>query len=112
MKAKRTRPIDVKDTLWSYIGKDALDAAAEGAWEVMRSRNIVWNCADDTEEGPYHIQSTPTQDSVQRLVLHVLGTTAVVLLRQRAKELRRNGASADEYTALLDLADELEGDHG
>jgi len=31
---------------------------------------------------------------------------------QRAKELRRNGAAADEYAELLDLADELEEEHG
>jgi hypothetical protein len=113
MKAKKqTRPIDVKDTLWSVLGKDALDAAAERLWNFMRENAIVWDFARDAVELPYHLQDTHVQEAVQRAVLDQLGTTAVVLLRQRAKEIRRNGASADEYTALLDLADELEGDHG
>lgn len=112
MVKKAQRPIDVQDMPWSHLGKDALDAAAEQAWEVMRFRNLVWNCADDAEEGPYHIQSTPTQHAVQLVVLVVLGHAVPALLRERAKDMKHNGASADEYKALTELADELEAEHG
>lgn len=106
------KPIDAKDMPWSYIGKDALDAAAERLWEVLRHNNIVWNVADDTPEGPYHTQSSRVQTDVQRAVLDMLGNAVPAVLRQRMKELKANGASADELYALCDLAEDLENDHG
>lgn len=105
---KAQRPIDVKDTPWSHIGKDALDAAAERLWNMLRADAGVLHA--DAE--PYHLLWSDTQATVQRAVIGQLGTTAPALLRQRAKEMRRNGANADEYAALLDLADELEDEHG
>lgn len=72
-KPKAQRPIDVKDTPWSHIGKDALDAAAEASWEVMRSHGLVWNCVDDEEMPPYHAIASREQTAVQRVVLSVLG---------------------------------------
>lgn len=112
MPKKAQRPVDVKDAPWSHIGKDALDAAAERLWNFMRENAIVWDFARDAIELPYHLQDSHVQEAVQRAVLDQLGTTVPAMLRQRAKEIRRNGASADECTALLDLADELESDHG
>lgn len=111
-KPKAQRPIDVKDAPWSHIGKDALDAAAERLWNTLDSEHLWLACAFDGHAGPYHLASSASQGIVQRAVLDQLGTTVPAMLRQRAKEIRRNGASADECTALLDLADELESDHG
>jgi hypothetical protein len=107
MKRKTQRPIDVQDAPWSYMGKDALDAAAERLWnDVLRGPGKV----------PYHaltfMLDGTDPEILQQSVLNVLGFAVPALLRQRAKEIRRNGASADECTALLDFADELENDHG
>lgn len=109
MAKRKQRPIDVKDVMWSHIGKDALDAAAEGAWEVMRNHGLVWNCVDDEEMPPYHVISSREQVAVQRVVLDVLGSTVPALLRQRAKELKADGIDVDH---LIDIADELEEEHG
>lgn len=109
---KAQRPIDVKDTLWSHIGKDALDAAAEASWEVMRNHGLVWNCVEDEEMPPYHVISTREQTAVQRVVLSVLGSAVPKMLRQRAKGLKADGASVGEVDSLLDLAEELEDEHG
>ena len=94
---------------WSYIGKDALDAAAENLWEFMRANAIVWDDIDHGRERPYHLISSGRQEKVQRAVLSVLGTTVPALLRQRNKELKAHG---DESWAMEDLASELEHDHG
>lgn len=112
MAKKAQRPIDVKDTLWSHLGKDALDAAAERVWEVLRHVNPTRNDPFDQDFGPYHVQLSETQTAAQAAVLSVLGNAVPAMLRQRAKEMRANGASADEYDALLDLASELEAEHG
>lgn len=103
------RPIDAKDMPWSYIGKDELDAAAEHLWEFMRANAIVWDDIDHGRERPYHLISTGRQEKVQRAVLSVLGTTVPALLRQRAKEISIHDVGK---TALKELADELENDHG
>lgn len=106
--ANRKRPIDIKALPWSHIGKDALDAAAERMWRTLRADAGVLHA--DAE--PYHLLWSDTQTTVQHAVLEQLGTTVPVLLRQRAKELKRNGAASGEYAELLDLADELEEEHG
>lgn len=105
------RPIDAKDMPWSYIGKDELDKAAELAFNHMRDSDILWDCVLDQHPSPYHTQGSETQEVFQRAILSVLGTTVPALLRQRAKELKSNGASVDEIDALRDLAEELENDH-
>lgn len=112
MAKKAQRPIDVKALPWSHIGKDALDAAAERLWNTLDSEHLWLAYAFDGHAGPYHLASSASQAVVQRAVLDQLGTTVPALLRQRAKELRRNGAKAEEYAELLDLADELEEEHG
>lgn len=112
MAKKAQRPVDVKDMPWSYIGKDALDAAAERLWNFMRESAIVWDFARDAIELPYHLQDTHVQEAVQRAVLDQLGSTTAALLRQRAKDVKNNGASTEYADALFDLADELEADHG
>ena len=89
--------------LWSYIGKDALDAAAEQLWEQTRENT-------DADIYPYSWGSEQ-QETAQRAVLLMLVTTVPALLRQRAKELKANGASVDEIDVLRDLAEELENDH-
>lgn len=98
------RPIDAQDMPWSYIGKDALDAAAERLWNDFVPRG--------TPELPYHLQHSQVQELMQRAVLDVMGNAVPAMLRQRAKELKANGASVDETDALRDLAEELENDHG
>lgn len=109
---KAQRPVDVKDMPWSYMGKDALDAAAERAWERLRHDNVVWNCVDDEPMPHYHVISSREQETVQRVVLDVMGNAVPAMLRQRAKEVKKNGASTEYADALFDLADELEADHG
>ena len=106
---KAQRPIDVKDTLRSELGKDALDAAAERLWNFMRENAIVWDFARDAIELPYHLQDSHVQEAVQRAVLDVLGFAVPAMLRQRAKELKKDGIDVDH---LIELADELEADHG
>lgn len=100
------RPIEAQDMPWSYIGKDALDAAAERLWEFMRSNAIVWDDIDHGRERPYHLISSGRQEKVQRAVLSVLGTTVPAMLRERAKDYPETGDN------LIDLADELEEHHG
>lgn len=109
---KAQRPVDLKDMPWSYMGKDALDAAAERHWEFMRSTNIVWDDIDHGPEKPYHLISSGRQEKVQRAVLDLLGKTVPAMLRERAKEFKRNGASTEYADALFDLADELDAAHG
>lgn len=101
---KAQRPIDVKDMPWSHIGKDALDAAAERLWERIREET-------DADIHPYSWGSAQ-QITAQRAVLDVLGFAVPAMLRQRAKEVKKNGASTEYADALFDLADELEADHG
>lgn len=105
-------PIEAQDMPWSYIGKDELDKAAELTFNHMRDSGVLWDCVLDQHPSPYHTQGSETQEVFQRAVLSVLGTTVPALLRQRAKELKANGASVDEIDALRDLAEELESDHG
>lgn len=104
---KAQRPVDVKDMLWSHMGKDALDAAAEHLWNnVLRGPG----------KPPYHTLTFALdgtdQEILQQSVLDVLGFAVPALLRQRAKEVKKNGASTEYADALFDLADELEADHG
>lgn len=112
MAKKAQRPIDVQDMPWSHLGKDALDAAAERLWNEVRGVNPTRNDPFDQDFGPYHVQLSETQSAAQAAVLNVLGFAVPTLLRERAKDMKRNGASADEYEALTELADELEQDHG
>lgn len=93
------RPIDAQDMPWSYIGKDELDKAAERAWHRLRVDG----------EPPYHLLSSGAQTAVQYAVLDMIGTTVPELLRQRAKEISIHDVGK---TALKELADELENDHG
>ena len=107
------RPIDKKDMHWSYLGKDALDAAAERAWEVMRNYGLVWNCVDDKEMEPYHVLPTREQHAVQKVVLALFGTDVPTLLRRRANEIYSDRKhEKPELWPLEDLADELEEHHG
>lgn len=101
---KAKRPVDVKDTLWSHIGKDALDAAAEHLWDnVLRGPG----------KPPYHALTYALdgtdQEILQQSVLDVLGFAVPAMLRQRAKELKADGIDVDH---LIELADELEDEHG
>lgn len=105
--SKAQRPVDLKDTPWSHIGKDALDAAAEHLWDnVLRGPG----------KPPYHVLTYALdgtdQEILQQSVLDVFGFAVPALLRQRAKEVKKNGASTEYADALFDLADELEADHG
>lgn len=109
---KAQRPVDVKDMPWSYMGKDALDAAAERLWDSMRATAPSRNYARDGAELPYHVQDSETQEIVQRGVLDVLGFAVPAMLRQRAKELKADGDGDNVVWYLHDLADELENDHG
>ena len=98
------RPIDAKDMPWSYIGKDALDAAAERLWELIR---------EDTDADIYpYTWGTEQQATAQKAVLDLFGNAVPKMLRQRAGELKSNGASVEEVDVLRDLADELEELHG
>lgn len=105
------RPIDIKDMPWSYIGKDELDKSAALVWDTMRDE-IFEPAMDGPGADPYHVQPSAQQELAQHAVLAVLGTTVPALLRQRAKELKSNGASVEEIDALRDLAEELESEHG
>lgn len=103
---KAQRPVDVKDMPWSYIGKDALDAAAEHLWNnVLRGPG----------KPPYHVLTYALdgtdQEILQQSVLDVLGFAVPAMLRQKAKDAKKNGASTEYADALFDLADELEADH-
>jgi len=109
MAKKAQRPIDVKDTLWSHIGKDALDAAAERMWNTIRDDPALMGTYSDGYTEPYHLLWSDGQATVQRAVLDVLGFAVPALLRQRAKELKADGIDVDH---LVDLADELEAEHG
>lgn len=112
MAKKAQRPIDVQDMPWSHIGKDALDAAAERVWERLRDGHAQLAVTFDAHADPYHLASSDSRAIVQHAVLDVLGFAVPAMLRERAKELRRNGAKAEEYAELLNLADELEEEHG
>lgn len=106
-KTKAQRPVDVKDMPWSYIGKDALDAAAEHLWNnVLRGPG----------KPPYHTLTFALdgtdQEILQQSVLDVLGFAVPAMLRQRAKELKKDGDGDNVVWYLNDLADELEADHG
>jgi len=99
-----------KDMPWSHMGKEALDTAAERVWNVLRndmSVEAALGCGDS-----YHLLHSTAQASIQRAVLDVFGHAVPAMLRQRAKELKANGASVPEIDALRDLADELEAEHG
>lgn len=106
---KAQRPIDLKDMPWSELGKDGLDAAAEGAWEAIRHDPERDTWVQDGHTDPYHLLSSGTQAVVQHAVLGVLGNAVPAMLRQRAKELKADGIDVDH---LIELAEELEGDHG
>lgn len=104
MPRKAQRPIDVQDMPWSHIGKDALDAAAEHLWNnVLRGPG----------KPPYHVLTYALdgtdQEILQQSVLDVLGFAVPAMLRQRAKELKADGIDVD---CLVELADELEEEHG
>lgn len=97
------RPIDDKDMPWSYLGKDALDAASERLWLALRN----------TDEPPYHLLSSGAQYAVQRAVLTLMGTDVPALLRRRANEIYADPKhEKPELWPLEDLADELEEHHG
>ena len=98
------RPIDAQDMPWSYIGKDELDKSAEQVWEYIRNQT-------DADIYPYSWGSEQ-QETAQRAVLLMLGTTVPALLRQRVKELKTDGVQEHELYYLRDLAEELENDHG
>ena len=108
---KAQRPVDLKSMPWSYIGKDALDAAAERLWNFMRENAIVWDFARDAVELPYHLQDSHVQEAVQRAVIDVLGSAVPKMLREHAKEAKKSGASTEYADALFDLADELDAAH-
>ncbi len=104
---KAQRPVDVKDMPWSYMGKDALDAAAEHLWNnVLRGPG----------KPPYHTLTFALdgtdQEILQQSVLDVLGFAVPAMLRQRAKELKADGDGDNVVWYLNDLADELETAHG
>lgn len=105
---KAQRPVDLKDMPWSYIGKDALDAAAERLWNALDDEHLWLASAFDGHAGPYHLASSASQAVVQRAVLDVFGSAVPAMLRQRAKELKADGIDVDH---LIELAEELESDH-
>lgn len=107
---KAQRPIDVKDTLWSHIGKDALDAAAGQVWNLLRDAGQMHN-ASGGDMGPYHVQSSASQDAAQRAVLAVLGSAVPKMLRERAKSYRGEPEYAELYEQLRELADDIENEH-
>lgn len=109
MKRKAQRPIDVQDMQWSHMGKDALDEAAERVWNLLRDEHQQLAVAFDAHTDPYHLASSASQSVVQRAVLDVLGHAVPALLRARAKELKADGIDVDQ---LVELADELEEEHG
>lgn len=111
-KPKAQRPVDLKDMPWSYMGKDALDAAAEGAWEAIRHdpERDTWVQYGYTD--PYHLLSSGTQRVVQQAVLDVVGSTVPALLRERAKSYRGDPEYGELYEQLRELADEIENEHG
>ena len=104
MAKKVQRPIDLKSMPWSYIGKDALDAAAERLWNDFVLRGAA--------ELPYHLQGSQEQELVQRAVLDVLGNVVPAMLRERAKSYRGDPEYGELYEQLRELADEIESDHG
>jgi len=106
------RPIDVKDMPWSHLGKDALDAAAERVWNTLRDEHLQLAVTFDGHTDPYHLASSASQAVVQRAVLDVVGHAVPQMLRDRAKSIKANGGSNDEIVELLELADELEAEHG
>lgn len=106
------RPIDVKDVVWSHIGKDELDKAAETLWEVLRSGNMIFEYGSINAAYPYHVLSSSEQETVQRAVLAILGTTVPTMLRTEAKSRETDGASRAWIHSLRELASELEEEHG
>jgi hypothetical protein len=105
MKRKAQRPIDVKDMMWSHIGKDELDKAAETVWESMRP--VIYDHRDFPDFArPYQLFESEHQAHAQRAVLAILGTTVPNLLRERARDYPETG------DILIELADELEESHG
>lgn len=108
MPKKAQRPIDVKDTLWSVIGKDELDAAAELLWNGIRHVNPTRDNPFDQDFGPYHVQLSATQEAAQRAVIAVLGSAVPALLRQRAADYE----GKTRGYLLHELADEIEAEHG
>jgi hypothetical protein len=96
------RPIDVQDMPWSHMGKDALDGAAERVWNLLRH-------AIDADIEPYHIAPPHERDAAQRAVLDVIGHAVPAILRERAKTLKADG---EDVYYLVDIADELETEHG
>lgn len=112
MAKRKQRPIDAKDMVWSHIGRDELDKSAELVFNTMRDSNVLWDCVLDQHPSPYHLQTSATQEPFQRAVLEILGTTVPAMLRERAKLVKSDGGSADDVYYLLDLADDLEEEHG
>lgn len=109
------KPIDAKDTPWSYIGKDALDAAAERMWYFMRETTFIRDYARDGAELPYHVQDSQVQEIAQRAVIDMLGNAVPAMLRQRAEGY--GTPPGDDYdrntqAALRAFADDLEAVHG
>ena len=109
MAKKAQRPVDLKDMPWSYIGKDALDEAAERAWEAIRHDPERDTWVQDGYTDPYHLLPSGTQELMQRAVLDVIGNAVPAMIRQRAKDYPKGSDAAD---ALRDLADELGTNHG
>jgi hypothetical protein len=112
MSKRKQRPIDVKDVVWSHIGKDELDKAAELLWNTMESGEVLWEYGGIQSQGHYHIQDSATQDTAQRAVLAILGTTVPAMLRDQAKVIKANGGNTSDAYYLVGLAEELEEEHG
>lgn len=100
MVKRKQRPIDVKDVMWSHFGKDELDKAAETLRDVLCEGDVLKN------PEPYHIVCSLDQETMQRAVLAILGTTVPAMLRERARDYPETGDN------LTDLAEELEEEHG
>lgn len=109
MAKRRQRPIDVKDVVWSHIGKDELDKAAESVWEALRNGGVIFEYGSINEAYPYHVLSSNDQATVQRAVITVLGTTVPTLLRDF---IDYEDMPKDAKRALRELAEELEEEHG
>ena len=101
-----------KDMPWSHLGKDALDAAAERVWNILRDEHMQLAITFDGHADPYHLASSASQAVVQRAVIDLFGHAVPRLMREYAKAHRADGASEDDMYYLLDLADELEAEHG
>jgi hypothetical protein len=68
------------------------------------------------DKPPYHLLTYAIdgtdQEILQQSVLDVLGHSLPKMIRARVKAIKADGGSADDVYYLIDLAEELEEEHG